>query len=476
MAGDGLKKLFDKIKGKIEALRASRRNSEDKLNKRKSRYNDKKSRFLEFIAEIIIILGLAEGFSREINNFLAKGKKYEAKLKKILIGCFNTNIACNLEDTIQPNQVYPITPYFTLNVAKLDFFGLLKIDPNSKSGNVFYGLPTDNTLNRAIKTAIDSSSPQNWNNILWVTYNSSTNYAEFYVNASYVNKPASLLVTDIVNRIELIPNFSMLLNLFDNLYGSFSASIQPQRIDPRSLINKEILQKYIERILDGGEDLVIDDSFFNFNNEELFDIEKKTQNLSNNFLEIISCNNAISVVTPEDLYPILNQIVNAGTFNEQIKVIEAGMTTLQLVASQNVSRLDFPKFKIEFYFNIFNQLTTTITGFVYSPQFLIIMMIYFRLANTNPTSPEPIDYVDFVDFIKKTRNVLNCIVWNIFKFLFLLIVIPIIIKQLIFDVNDEKDKRNREKYELFYAQYLTLKGVYNSVKSAKLLSEIATSV
>lgn len=476
MAGDGLKRLFDKIKGKIDALHASRRNSEDKLNEKKSRYNDKKARFLEFIAEIIIILGLVEGFIREVNNFLAKGKKYEPKLKKILIGCFETNIACNLEDTIQPNQVYPIAPYFTLNVAKLDFFGLLKIDPNSRSGTIFYGLPSDNTLNRAIKTAIDSGSVQNWDNILWVKYDPNTNYAEFYVNNSYANKPVSSLITDIVNRINLIPNFSMLLNLFDNLYGSFSVSIQPQRIDPRSLINKEILQKYIEKILDGGEDLVIDDSFFNFKNEELFDIEKKTQNLSNNFLEILSCNNAVSVVKPEDLYPILDQIINAGTFNEQIKVIEAGMTTLQLVASQNVTRVDFPKFQIEFYFNIFNQLTTTLTGFVYSPQFLVIMMIYFRLANTNPTSPEPIVYADFVDFIKKTRNILICIVWNIFKFLFLLIVIPIIIKQLIFDVNDEKDKRNREKYELYYAQYLTLKGVYNAVKSTKLLSEIATSV
>ena len=49
MAGDGLKRLFDKIKGKIDALHASRRNSEDKLNEKKSRYNDKKARFLEFI-------------------------------------------------------------------------------------------------------------------------------------------------------------------------------------------------------------------------------------------------------------------------------------------------------------------------------------------------------------------------------------------------------------------------------------------
>jgi hypothetical protein len=480
--GDGISKLFDKIKERINALFASRRNADEKLDKKKKQYNDFKTKFLEFLFDLLLILGLVEVFVRDINDFLSKGKKYEPKFKKTLIDCFNANIACNLDDVIKPNQAYDpslnpgANPYFIINVSKLDFFGLLKIDPNSTGGNIFYGSPSDNTLNRAIKTAIDSGQRQNWSDILWIEYDPNTNYVLFYVNYSYRNKPVNALVTDLVNKIDLIPNFSMLLNLFDNMYGSFSYSIQPTRIDPLSLINRNTLNKYIEKILDGGEDLLIDDSFFNFGNEELFDIERISLNQSKNFLEIKSCNNAESVVTPNDLYPILEQIISAGTFNERVQIIEAGMSTLETVAARNVTRLDLPKFKVEFYFNIFKEIINTLVTFVYSPQFLTIMMIYFKLANSNPNSQEPLDYEDMKDFLKKTRNILVCIVWSYFKLLLLLIIVPIILKKLITEANKERYERNKEKYELFVAQYLALRGLLDIVKNNELLRQITSAV
>lgn len=479
MAADALNNLFKKILAKINALHAAKRNGQKKLDDLRKKYGDKKARFLEFIGEIIMILGLIEGFTREVNNFLGKGKKYEPKLKRILLDCFNSNIACNLDDTFKLPDI--INPYFSINIVKFDFFGLLKIDPNALSGQVFYGTPTENTLNRLIKKAIDTNTRQDWSGnlshvILSVEFNQSTNYVTFYVPSHYLGKPVSSLVNDIINQINLIPNVSLLLNLFDNLYGSFSFSLQPQKIDPLSLFNRQMLDKYIEKILDGGEDLVIDDSFFSFANEELFDMEKMTQNLSKNLLEIVSCNNAESVVMPEDLYPILNQIISAGTFNEQVSVIEAGMSKLETIASRNVTRIDLPKFKIEFYLNLFKQLSSVLTGFVYSPQFLTLMFVYFRLADPNTASGTPIVYDDFKDFLKKTKNILKCIVWSIFKLLLLLIVIPLIIKQLISDANRERYERNKEKYELFVSQYLAVRGLLDVVKNTRFLSEIASSL
>lgn len=471
----GISKLFTKIKSKINALFAARRNSETKLNDKKKQINDFKVKFLEFIGEIIVILAIVQDFIKKINDFLSKGKKYEPKLKRTLIDCFNANIACNLDDVFQINEVNP-NFYFTIPVAKLDFFGLLKIDPNSRPGQIFYGGTSNVTLNKAIKNAIDTNIKQNWENILWVDFDLATSQVRFYVDQSYVNKPVSALVNDLVNQINLIPDFSMLLNLFDNLYGSFSFSLKPNKIDPKSLFNRIAFNKYIQKILDGGEDLEINDSFFSFSNEEIFDIERITQNLSNNYLEILSCNNAESVILPNELYPIIDQIISAGTFNEQTEIIEAGMSTLQTLASRNVTRLNFPKFQLEFYTNLFNNITATLTGFVYSPQFLVIMMIYFRLAQTNPGQPEPIQYNDMTDFLKKTRNILFCIVWSYFKIILLLIVVPIIISKLVSEANIERYERNREKYELYIAQYLAAKGLLETINSAKLLREIMSAI
>ena len=470
MSADGTKNIFEKIESKVNALHASNRNSWNKLNNKPSSTNDKKSNFLSFIGDLIIVLGLSEVFFRQINDFLGKGKKYEPKLKQTLIDCFNSNITCNLDDVFKSTDLDPY-PYFQINISKLDFFGLLKIDSNSSSGKLFYGNNIENNLNRVIKEAIDTGNKINWNNMVSIEKDTNSTLLSFYINQNYLGKPVSSLINDLVSQINLIPDASLLLNIFDNMFGSFSYSISP-KIDPRSLLNRTILNQYVDKILDGGDDLIIDDSFFSFTNEELVEIDKITQNLSNNFLEIVSCNNAESVITPNELLPILNQFITAGTYNEQISIIEAGMSTLTTLASVNVSQVDYPKFKVEFYFNVFNQLIKSLVNLVYSPQFLVIMLIYFRLSNPN----SPIVYDDLKDFLKKTRNVLLCIVLSTFKLLLLLIVIPIIIKQLTTDANKERYERNKEKYEYYIEQYLALRGTLEILKNGQLLSEIISSI
>jgi len=480
MADNSTAKFFTKIEAKINALEAGKRNLKTKLDNNVKKYGEKKAKFLEFIGDIVVILGLVDSFSKEINNFLAKGKKYEPKIKQILIDCFQSNIACNMDDIFQPNEVYipgnpNNTPYFKMRIDKLDFFGLFKLSPNSLAGNYMYGAPTQNTLDRSIKTAIDTGVLQNWRQILLVELDpTDKNVLNFYVDNRYVNKPVNALIIDLVNAINLIPKIGMLSGVMNNIYGSVGTAYEPTKIDPLSIFNVQKLNQYIEKILDGGEDIVIDNSFFEFTNEELFNIEQISQNLSNNFLQIISCNNAESVITSEDLFPILNEILSATTFNQEINVIEAGMTKLEIIASKNVHRIDLPKFKIEFFFNVFKQMINYLVQLVYSPQFLTIMFIYFKLAN--PSSTNPVAFTDFKDFLKKTKNILVCIVTSIFKFLLVVILIPIIINRLVSDANKEKAERLIETYELYKEQYLSITGTLEAIKSLDLIRQMASSL
>ena len=480
MADNKTTNFFTKIEAKINALEAGKRNLKTKLDNKVKDYGDKKAKFLEFIGNIVIILGVVDSFSQEINNFLAKGKKYEPKIKQLLIDCFQSNIACNMDDIFTTNEVYipgnpNNTPYFKIRIDKLDFFGLFKLDSNSLAGNYMYGSPTQNTLDRSIKTAIDTRVLQNWRQILLVELDSTdNNVLNFYVDSRYLNKPVNALIIDLVNAINLIPKIGMLSGIMNNIYGSVGTAYQPVKIDPLSIFNVQKLNQYIEKILDGGEDIIIDNSFFEFTNEELFNIEQLSQNLSNNFLQIKSCNNAESVITSEDLFPILNEILSATTFNQEIAVIEAGMSKLEIIASKNVHRIDLPKFKIEFFFNIFKQMVNYLTQLVYSPQFLTIMFIYFKLAN--PSSTDPVPFTDFKDFLKKTKNILVCIVTSIFKFLLVVILIPIIINRLVSDANREKVERLIETYELYKEQYLSITGTLEAIKSLDLIRQMASSL
>lgn len=482
-----LSDLLININSSANSLVAARRNNEEKLNKKKKDFNDKKTKFLNFLQDLIVTIGATDLVIDAINTFFTKGEKYDSKFKQILIECFNSNIACNLDQIIRPTEVYdssipninPNNPYFKFKINKIDFFGQLKINPNTSTGTVLYGTYNENSLNRVIKSAIDnpSTTPVNWNGILGVRLDPADNTVlEFFVDINYSNKPVSTLVNDMVNKMTLIPKIGSMFNVFNNLYGSFYPSIQPQKIDPLSLINRIKLNTYVEKILDGGDDLIIDESFFTFSNEEMVDIEKITQNISDNFLEILSCNNAESVISYNDIYPILDDMLSAATYNEMVDVQLAGISKLEIIGSKNVSRLDFPKFKIEFYFNILKELPKTLVGLVHTPQFLTLMLIYFKLANTNPGNPEPITYTDFKDFLKKNRNILLCMTRSIFLYLMILIVIPMIIKKLMEEINKEKIERSKEKYELYVQQYLALKGTLALIKESQLLRQLVSSV
>ena len=263
MADRKERKFFTKINAKVNALQAGKRNLKTKLNDKVKDYGDKKTKFLEFIGELVAVLGLVDNFTKEINNFLGKGKKYEPKIKKILIDCFNSNIACNLDDIFQPNDVYdptdpfnPLNPYFKIRIDRLDFFGIFKVDPNTVGGNYLYGTLTENTLDRSIKNAIDTNTPQVWRNSLRIELDpTDPNILNFYIDKSYKFKPVNSLVIDLVNQINLIPKIGLLSGVMNNMYGSMSFAYQPTKIDPLSIFNVQKLNQYIQKIIDNGEDL-----------------------------------------------------------------------------------------------------------------------------------------------------------------------------------------------------------------------------
>lgn len=475
MALQRVKDIKTTILSEVNALRANQGNDQNSpCDNGLVGDLDKINKFLKFIAELLMILGI--DLVKDINNFLAKLREHEPMFKQILLCCLNKNITCNMDDVFKFSEVYP-NPYFLVNIKKFDFFGQFKIDPNSKAGLFLYSDPIENNLNKAIKLAIDSNTEQNWNDMLVISYDRTTNYITFYIHQSWLGKPISSFVIKIFDKINFIPKkINIIPFLFDNLYGSFSTSIQPTRIDPLSLINKQVLNKYIEKVLDGGDDLIIDDSFFNFSNDELFDMEKMAQNLSKNYLEIISCNNAETVIRPEDVFSVLDDLVNAGTFIEQLTVIEAGMTKLETIASRNIARIDLPKFRFEYYLNIFKEITNVLVSLVYSPQFLFIMMMHLRMADPNTAGSEPLAYDDFKDFLKKTKNLFRCITNANFKFVFVNVIMVLIIKKLTTEANQERYKRNKEKYDLFVQQYLSIKGFLDVIKNKELLSAISSGI
>lgn len=52
----------------------------------------------------------------------------------------------------------------------------------------------------------------------------------------------------------------------------------------------------------------------------------------------------------------------------------------------------------------------------------------------------------------------------------------LIIKKLTTEANQERYKRNKEKYDLFVQQYLSLKGFLDIIKNKELLSAISSGI
>ncbi len=173
-------------------------------------------------------------------------------------------------------------------ISQIDFVNQFKNDPdNGVSTLLFSG--SDKDFDKFIFDTIRTPNTTNtWDGpdgpLIDLTFygyvsgststTTQSNKIDFKINSNYDNKSFSKFLLDFMSSIELFSKEQFMTTLLEGVFGIISSRTE---VTKDQLIDDEKLNKLSKKILDVDpcyDEIVYDDSFFTFNDDELSDIEK----------------------------------------------------------------------------------------------------------------------------------------------------------------------------------------------------------
>lgn len=339
-------------------------------------------------------------------------KDVKKNIKTILKGIVN----CGVNPSI-PNFLLPTGVGLTFEASKIDFFDIFKIDPNSEAGKLVYNditpiLTDSSDLNTFLFGVIqDDGVTHSWKNILDITFNSigngnrPNNSFTIKVTNTYANKKLTDLNNDFIDSFEMFNQTNIINKILDLIYGSISVSVSKSR---KQLEVEEQVNSVIESI-SNADTVDIDDSYFEFSNDEIYQQELKADYKKNGVLPLDCCNKVPATMPISFLTNFTNDMSTAINISEKRTVIT---NNLEKMAEQNTVNVnndtDKLTVKVNFIQEIIKTLVNGITTMIISPKIIMIFLINFKIIYgivENFDGP--------VDFMKKNKNLFTGIIKDV---------------------------------------------------------------
>jgi hypothetical protein len=404
--------------------------------------------------------------------FLKSLKNIEPKILKIVQDCSLKAIGCDQEQTYDPQILY-------IKVSSIDLINLLKKDPTSDEGKVLYEKYPINVqvypfaMNKELYERIQSGNPYSVDNgqlylgastqpLFDIQYVEFDNFGQtgpwfkitLQSRLNNINKVGTFFA-DYYKSIRVVDFTNIMAYIMESLTGVLSISsnvgivqaddtnkflLLIQRIlglcfDGRSEIDVSGIAKLAE--LDG-----IDNSFFEFTDIDLRNINQRITNIKNGVVEFEECG---TVKLPVNFQDILNSLNNLN-FVEDKDLVDAADALTQTLTSNPA----WQGFAIEGNINVavdLNFIKLIVQGLMsalLSPKVLLPIMVLLKSLGNDISDK----IVTLVEFMKEFKDFVICVVSNVgaifVEELFNLIKKDIknLIQQIILDVAKEKtDKR-----------------------------------
>jgi len=350
-------------------------------------------------------------------------------IKEGIIKSIKASFNCG-NDTIIPSPA----PSVAVTLDNIDLKRMLKTDVNTLSGSLTIGSDSSKDLNRFIYDIIQNPvttgggliASQTWKGILDFVY-TDTGSLIITINGNYVGKNFDVFLRDFINSVSLFgTNGSSKLDIvgnimnlvMDSLFGTLSANAT---ISIDGLIEEEQTKILMEKIFESDPcelNSQVDESFFQFNNEELRLIDERAKARYQGFNSIdMGCGVAKSSVRIEDLVQINEDLKNADPtkINE---VIEQSFQNLAELTSFDVEAKDKQNVKIGFSTNFIKELPKIFTGVIFTPKIMVLFQIVnklFRGVKSDVTSSYEFTFQNKVFFTFVARESLAALLEIVFQ-------------------------------------------------------------
>lgn len=338
-----------------------------------------KLEFVDFLVELVkSTRGQKEFKSLILKGSLSQLKKFD-EINKVIVDNFVALFGCDSNLVIPQKYTTLAVGGVEMTKQEIDSFGLLNIDPDSKSGKLMYeGNDITKHVNyffsKSQNATIDSPLElKKDNRVLFTLHAKDPSTFVFKFGEFYSKKQFSVFLNDYLTVVTPVFNFPNFMSiLMDILTGSVSTKAKLNKkiivkqsalikglkkmfgfcneddnetpdASNKSFLDKEFKPSDAQKNGEDGGVLNSDadfDNVFNFNKKELDDIENTGNLRANNFLRFSSCGNLDVSINPDDIINSLEELFNN---SQGDRLIFPNENSQNVVPQENASTIDNSK-------------------------------------------------------------------------------------------------------------------------------------
>ena len=452
------------IHGEVAALRVSAEGYVKKKLTNSIESISQKANSLDFLIELSKVLNGVESLKETLIDALTHNlTDIELDIKQALKLVLKGLVSCSINPSLPQSF---IDDGITLELSRIDLLNMFKVDPTTKSGKLLYNDVTSGSNSTDFNTFLynvvqDNGGYSYWgnqttnNDILGINFSQEStsvtlpnNTINIKPSSFYSNKSLTDINNDYIDSLKLFESNKLINNIIESVFGSISLDINKDKV---TIQNEIKIQEIIDRIINTDEDIVIDDSYFQFNNRELSNIEYKSELRRKGMSIVATCGNVESTIPIDSLVKLnsdldlLNEEPNTPQLLEiKTNVVRNGLNLLAEDSANNVGTKDKFNVKLNFIEEILKNLMSAIVGVIISPKLIVILSLNHSIIHGTA-------FTDIEDFMEKNKTLINSIL-QVIRDIIIKILMDRILKEIKILVSENVIKTKIETFNSKKAQ------------------------
>lgn len=419
---------------------------------------------IEFLSDLTkSLVGYEALVSNVVDTITYSMDKIENELKKALKDELKSIVNCGTNPS-SPSWLKSNGNGIIIEVRKLDFFEVLKIDPASQAGRLIYTDVTPNYTNSTDFNTFLYGVIQNdgttytWQNLYDITFNSlgsgnrPNNALTIKLNQASDNKPITEVNNSFIDSSNIVKGDIVLNQTMDILYGSISSNVSKSI---KQLEREEKINSIVDKLINNEYENVISDDYFVFSNDEINQQQSASTNRRKGIRYIQTSNQEQASVSIDALTTFSQEYSGATSTEQRKNAITVNLNRMaDETTSNNTNETDKQTIKLNFIQLIINTLIKSIVNIFLTPKNIFLFIINFSIiyGQTNNS------FNDSVDFMKKNKNLFSVIIKKI-SGIIIGLLLALVLKRISQLVAESIAKKQKEKATLKLAQLQSLVGI-----------------
>lgn len=353
---------------------------------------------LNFLIDLIKTLVGFEQIKEELIRFLTyQTNSIEATIKLVLKQILKSKFSCSI-DALIPNEF--ITDGFNVAIKQIDFFNILKVNPETIGGQLIYG-NIQQDLNAYLYDILQNNTGS-WKNLITVTYlqqgivdgNMHSNVLNVKINPSWGGKTVNDFINTFIEKVIIFTLPQLVNKIFDLTFGSIGNLIGKSANTVSDEVKFNVL---IEKII-SLPDIQIDDSYYEFSKDDLNFISEQVNQLVNGVKVLKDCGFVTSSVNPDDLSDMNNQLNATSELIEIRQILINQISIFAEQATDNLDELSKPYGKLNFFENLLKGVIKALANIIFAPKIMLFFVTYFKIVSNT------IGFKNFEDFFSENQQ------------------------------------------------------------------------